>query len=266
MEEGKLLGHIIPKYGLCIDPSRVEAIQQIDFPRNKKEVQDLNGKMNFLCRFIPNMAKHLRELTNILKKENTVKGTKDAMKYFNLVKLSLTIAPVFISLEYTRDFIIFSFSSEHTLAMVLMKNKDRVEKPIDFFIRTIRYAAFRYNIIEKEALALIKALKDFQIYILHSHTIAYVPNMVVKDVLIQTNSEGRRGKWITAMLGYYLEIKPTKLIKGQSLEKLMVELNLDSLDINLVVEMLDEEDGGTLIKVFINVSLLTLVFRYSICS
>ena len=36
MEEGKLLGHIISKYGIQIDPSHVQAIQLIDFPCNKK--------------------------------------------------------------------------------------------------------------------------------------------------------------------------------------------------------------------------------------
>lgn len=59
-----------------------------------------------------------------------------------------------------------------------------MEQPIVFFSQTIRDVALRYNIIEKQALALTKALKDFQIYILHSHTIAYVPNAIVKDVLM----------------------------------------------------------------------------------
>ena len=36
MEQGKLLGHIISKNGIHIDPARVEAIQQLDFRRNKK--------------------------------------------------------------------------------------------------------------------------------------------------------------------------------------------------------------------------------------
>ena len=36
MDEGKLLGHIISKEGICIDPAQVEAIQKIDFPRSKK--------------------------------------------------------------------------------------------------------------------------------------------------------------------------------------------------------------------------------------
>ena len=70
-------------------------------------------------------------------------------------------------------------------------------------------------------MALIKALKDFRVYILHSHTIAYVPNAMVKDVLMQTDPEGRGGKSIAFMLEYDLEIKPTKLIKGQGLAKLM---------------------------------------------
>lgn len=124
MEEGKLPGHIISKDGICIDPSRVEAIQQIDFPCNKKEIQAFNGKMNFLCRFIPNLAKHLCELTNMLKKDNAVKWIKDAMKLFNLVKFSLTTTLVLISPDYTHDFIIFSFASEHTMVVVLMQKRD----------------------------------------------------------------------------------------------------------------------------------------------
>eukprot|EP00253_Pinus_taeda_P008782 PITA_08782 len=42
MDEGKLLGHIISKDGIRIDPARVEAIQQIDLPWNKKEIQSFN--------------------------------------------------------------------------------------------------------------------------------------------------------------------------------------------------------------------------------
>jgi len=36
MQEGKLLGHIVSKEGVNIDPQRVEAIKVISLPRNKK--------------------------------------------------------------------------------------------------------------------------------------------------------------------------------------------------------------------------------------
>ena len=68
--------------------------------------------------------------------------------------------------------------------------------------------------MEKQAYALVKALKDFLIYIVHSHIVAFVPNVVVKDILTQTNSDGKIGKWIAIVLEYDIEIKPTKLIKG----------------------------------------------------
>ena len=68
--------------------------------------------------------------------------------------------------------------------------------------------------MEKQAYSLVKALKELKVYILYSHTIAYVPNNSVKDILTQLDPEGKRGKWIAVLLEYDLDIKPTKLIKG----------------------------------------------------
>jgi hypothetical protein len=83
----------------------------------------------------------------------------------------------------------------------------------------------------------VKSLKEFKTYILHSHIIAYVPNNSVKDILIHPDPEGRRGKWIAAMLEYDLEIKPTKLIKGQGIAKLMVQLDYNVVGMNFIFDM-----------------------------
>ena len=83
-------------------------------------------------------------------------------------------------------------------------------------------------------------------YILHSHIVAYVPNAAVKYVLVQADPEGRRGKWIAALLEYDVEIKPTKLIKGQGLAKLMAETNLQVLDINLIATLSKEQEEDDL--------------------
>ena len=65
----------------------------------------------------------------------------------------------------------------------MQKNNEGYEQPIAFFSKSLRDVALNYNIMEKQAFALVKAIKDFS-YILHSHTIAYVPNVVVKDILV----------------------------------------------------------------------------------
>ena len=87
---------------------------------------------------------------------------------------------------------------------------------------------------------MFKALKDFRVYILHSHIIGFVPNSVVKDILTK-DPDGKRGKWIVVILEYDLEIKPTKLIKGQGLARLMDESNFEVLDINMINSLDDQE-------------------------
>ena len=80
---------------------------------------------------------------------------------------------------------------------------------------------------------------------MYSHILAYVPNAAVKYVLVQTDPEGRCGKWISALLEYDVEIKHTKLIKGQGLAKLMAESNFHALDINLITAMSDEDEENS---------------------
>ena len=71
-------------------------------------------------------------------------------------------------------------------------------------------------------------------YILHSHIVAYIPSIVVKDILNQPDPEGRRAKCIVVLLEYDLEIKHTKLIKGQGLAKLMAEIGVEDVNINFL--------------------------------
>jgi hypothetical protein len=120
MEEGKLLGHIISKEGIKVYPNIVEGILKIGIPRSKKEVQSFLGKVNFLRRFIPNLAEIIKHITNMLKKGNEIKWIPEARKYFENIKVALTKGPVLASHNFEKDFILFSFALEHTIASVLL--------------------------------------------------------------------------------------------------------------------------------------------------
>jgi hypothetical protein len=98
----------------------------------------------------------------------------------------------------------------------------------------LRDAKIRYDIMEKQAYALVKALKYFIVYVMHSRIIAYVPLATVKDILIQPDIDGRRRKWIAIILEFDLEIKPTKIFKGQGLSKLLDESNCKDVGVNFI--------------------------------
>ena len=186
MEEGKLLFHIISEKGIRIDPDRVAAIQKIGMPRNKKEIQSFLGKVNFLRRFITNFAEVVKYVNNMLKKDNCFEWYIEAKQSFTDIKIALSEAPMLVSPNFDKYFMIFSFASEHTIAGVLLqKNEQNEEQPIALYNKTLRDSTVKYNIMEKQAYASVKALKEFRVYILHSHSIVFVPSTTIKDVLTQ---------------------------------------------------------------------------------
>lgn len=64
----------------------------------------------------------------MLRKENIIKWTTEDRQEFSDIKKALTQAPVCISSDFSKYFQLFSFSSEHTIAGVLLpKNQQYVE-------------------------------------------------------------------------------------------------------------------------------------------
>lgn len=160
----------------------------------------------------------------MLRKDTEVKWNIEAKQSFDKIKQALTHASMLISPKFTKYFLIFSFSSQNTIvAILLQKNNEGHAQPIAFFSKVLIDVALKYNIMEKQVFSLVKSIKYFIFYILHSHIISFVPNVVVKYILTRNDPEGKRGKWISIILEYYIEIKPFKLIKGQGVAKLMIK-------------------------------------------
>ena len=64
----------------------------------------------------------------MLKKDSEVNWSKQAKQAFENIKQALIEAPVLIAPDYTKDFTIFSFASEDTIAaLLLQKNSDNLE-------------------------------------------------------------------------------------------------------------------------------------------
>ena len=68
-----------------------------------------------------------------------------------------------------------------------------------------------------------KVLNHLRPYLLRSHTKIIFPHSTVRALLIQKELGDRRGNWLTNLQYYDLEIKPSKLVEGQGLCKLMAE-------------------------------------------
>jgi hypothetical protein len=139
---------------------------------------------------------------------------------------------VLISPDYSKDFQIFSFSSEYTIAGVLLqKNDEGQEQPIAFMSKALKNSDLNYTSMEKQSYALVKSPKHFRVYIGYSKIMGYVPHVAIKDILGKHDFLGDKGKWVSKIQEYDLEIKPTKLIKGQGLAQMLTKGNAQVVDL-----------------------------------
>jgi hypothetical protein len=121
LREGKLLGHVVSVDGVKIDPARVEAIHKLSLPRSKKDIQSFLGTINFIRRFIANFVElSTKYITCMLRKDSEVKWKKEAKSSFESIKKDIMIAHILIIPNFDQYFYIFSFSSNDTIAAVLL--------------------------------------------------------------------------------------------------------------------------------------------------
>ena len=117
--QGKLLGHIVCKKDIYIDLERVKEINYLNPPTYKKGVQSFFDKINFVRRFVTDYASIGKPINLLLKKKQRFKWIEETQEVFNNIKGEITTTPILISLDFQRDFIIYSFSTETIVASVL---------------------------------------------------------------------------------------------------------------------------------------------------
>ena len=69
VEAGWLLGFIVSKDGIHIDPLKIEAILALPTPMNITELQILQGKEKFLRRFFYNYVERTHGFMRFVKKD-----------------------------------------------------------------------------------------------------------------------------------------------------------------------------------------------------
>ena len=87
-------------------------------------------------------------MVGLLKKDCLFKINNDNRKEFKKIKEYIMLTLVLVILYYSKDFIIFSFTSKDTIFGVLLeKNRDNMEQPIAFMSNILRDLEMQYAII-----------------------------------------------------------------------------------------------------------------------
>lgn len=133
---------------------------------------------------MPNFIETTKHIVDMMKGNSNFKWNEAGKRAFHDIKTAIANALVLCHPNYKRDFIIYCYASRHTLSAILMQENDEgIQAPIAFMSIPLKNHELKHSQIEKHAFAIVKALKNFRFYILHSHLVILIPDIAVKSVL-----------------------------------------------------------------------------------
>ena len=138
------------------------------------------GKINFVCRFVPNFAQVVKPLQFLVKKDVPFKWSDEHKNAFTEIWTAIVEAPALMTLDFSKYFIFYTFASDFSYAVVLtQKNHEDVEIPISFMSLTFKGVELNYSQVDKRAYAVYKAIKHYEQYLLKSRTKVIIPYVAI---------------------------------------------------------------------------------------
>jgi hypothetical protein len=225
VESGRLLGFIVSKDGIRVDPLKIKAILALPPPTNLTQLQSLQGKANFLRRFICNYAEITKGFMRLLQKNVPFIWDDTAQRSFDALKHALTHAPLLHPPEYTKDYILYLAASTSTIAMVLVQEDSNGEEHVIYYLsKSLSGPELRYSHVEKLAMAAVIAVQRFRHYILLRTTTVIADSNPMYHVLTRQVLGGKYSKWIVILQEFDLEFTKAKAKKSLVFAELICAL------------------------------------------
>ena len=154
------MGHIITKEGVATDPAKIAIIQKWpNKPQNITQLRAFLGLTGYYRRFVQGYGLVCRPLFDALKKNAFIWGDQQE-KAFQLLKKIMSTPPVLALPDFSQPFILEADASGTGIGAVIMQNG----KPIAFLSKSLRPKAAAASTYEKEAMAILEALKKWKHY------------------------------------------------------------------------------------------------------
>ena len=93
---GKLLGFIVSRCGIDIDPQKVKTIIDMPTPKTLKQLHTLQGKLQSIRRFISQLTDKCHPFTHLLKKGQSFKWDIICQCNFDKIKQYLAHPPILV--------------------------------------------------------------------------------------------------------------------------------------------------------------------------
>lgn len=154
------LGHIISADGVSTDPSKIVDVLNWKTPVSASKLRGFLGLTGYYRRFVKGYGFICRPLHDALRKDAFVWGPSQEQA-FQQLKTIMTTCPVLALPDFTQSFTIEADACATGIGAVLMQNG----RPLAYFSQGLGPRPAAQSVYEKEALAILEAIKKWRHYI-----------------------------------------------------------------------------------------------------
>ncbi|XP_065628026.1 uncharacterized protein LOC111988600 [Quercus suber] len=220
VSSGKFLGFMVSERGIEANPDKIQAILDMEPPKNIKEVQSLTGRVAALNRFVSKATDKCLPFFKILTK--AFEWTDDCQRAFQDLKHYLTTAPLLSPFVLGEELYLYLAVSPHAVSSTLIREEEKVQKLVYYTSRALRGVEGRYPLIEKLAFALITASRKLRHYF-QGHVINVMTDHPLKKAMNKLETAGRLIQWAVKLSEFDVRYQPRNAIKAQALPDFIVE-------------------------------------------
>ncbi|XP_030936086.1 uncharacterized protein LOC115961208 [Quercus lobata] len=220
VSSGKFLGFMVSQRGIEANPDKIQAILNMEPPKNIKEVQSLTGRVAALNRFVSKATDKCLPFFKVLRK--AFEWTDECQRAFQDLKDYLTTAPLLSPSVQGEELYLYLAVSPHAVSSALIREEGKIQKPVYYTSRALRGAEGRYPLMEKLAFALITASRKLRHYF-QVHVINVMTDHPLKKTMNKLEAAGRLIQWTVELSEFDIRYQPRNAIKAQALADFIAE-------------------------------------------
>ncbi|GJP30150.1 hypothetical protein CLOM_g22621 [Closterium sp. NIES-68] len=197
--ELEFLGHVVRADGIKIDRKKITTIRDWKPRTNLQELQSFLGFVNYVWRFIPNMAGITGPLTDLLRKGTLFEWGEKQQTAFDELRNFLTSPPVLRIADPSRPFEVLTDASDFAIGAILLQDFGDGLQPIAYESRKLQAAERNYPVHDKEMLAIVHAFKVWRCYLTGADVTVLTDHKSLQYLRAQPNLiHGRFAGWTSS--------------------------------------------------------------------
>lgn len=217
-------GHRLSAAGIKPMHNKIESVKQFRNPKSTEEVQSFLGLVNFVGKFIPNLATVSEPLRQLTKKDANFEWGLKQQESFETLKQSLTNDLTLGYYNVKSPTQVVADASPVGLGAVLIQYQGNEPRIISYASRSLTSPEMNYAQTEKEALALVWAVERFH-YFLFGRYFELITDHRALETLFGPKSKpcARIERWVIRLMSYKFKVifKPGKTIIADPLSRLL---------------------------------------------